>query len=794
MTYFETTIIFPAVLLLLALGAGLTVDHVIGRWLPAPLIPVIGLAALVAAGQLATTTKLTAPTTPVLFGGLAAAGFTLQFGRLCTTKWPRSQLVLVGTITGSYLLAIAPVLLAGRPSLTSYLTDTTTGTHLAGADYLLHNGRRFSGLDNSSSYGLYIRAYFEASNYPSGAHVLLAGSGQFMPVRLTWLYQPFMASLLALCAPSALDLLRGRGLRNSPLVAASVATTAPSLVYAFTLVGSIKEISALVFILGTGVLAVRCGARVLGARGGLPLGLLIGAGVSCLGVPFAAWGLASAAIVIGHWLLIRSSPGRRWVLVRTAGTVVIVALVSAPATVAGLGTSFDSAKGIATTSDPGNLLAPLARQQLLGVWIGPQYRTPPAQVGLTNALAGIVALAAALGLIALVRSREFALLGWIGLLLIIWWRLTAAGTTWTDAKLLVLTAPVVALLAWTSVSNLTAERQNWVSIPVGAVILLGILYSAAEQYHGTNLAPTRRFDELATINSKFAGKGHAFLADFDEFSLYELRDIAPSGPGFAFKPASVARVSAPYGSSVDIDAVPPRALTGQSLIILRRSPAASRPPSNYELRWSGDYYTVWAKKQRSARILDHLGYYSSLSAVGKPACREVRNAAHMARRAGGQLLFASRTPTVSFEAAAAAHSPGWGVSSTLSLYTPGQLHRRILISESGRHAVWLRGQVGRNLAVLIDGKLVGSVGKQTGGVPNYLTPVVTDLRAGHHRLTIRRGGGSLAPGDGTPSSLDGVIVAPYPRGERSRIGAVSPDRYRDLCSRSDVDWIEAVSR
>src|SRR5581483_7294575 len=96
----------------------------------------------------------------------------------------------------AYLLALAPVLLSGRPSFSSgALSDPAV--HLLGADYLIHHGQSYGHLDLSNSYGRFVKSYY-GTDYPSGADTLFGGSALLLGLPLIWAYQPFNAFVLAL--------------------------------------------------------------------------------------------------------------------------------------------------------------------------------------------------------------------------------------------------------------------------------------------------------------------------------------------------------------------------------------------------------------------------------------------------------------------------------------------------------------------------------------------------------------------------------------------------------------------
>jgi len=171
-----TTLVYPVVLAALCIGTGLLVDRCSGGWLPGLLLPAAGAAGLIGLSQLATFLAPIAPATPWVMTAVAVAGVALArprlrvlAGRLRERPWQPVAPVL------AYLLALAPVLLSGRPSFSAYLTLSDSAVHMTGADYLLHHGQAYGHLDLRNSYGQYINDYYNTS-YPSGADTLFGGS------------------------------------------------------------------------------------------------------------------------------------------------------------------------------------------------------------------------------------------------------------------------------------------------------------------------------------------------------------------------------------------------------------------------------------------------------------------------------------------------------------------------------------------------------------------------------------------------------------------------------------------
>ncbi len=143
----------------------------------------------------------------------------------------------------------------------------------------------------------------------------------------------------------------------------------------------------------------------------------------------------------------------------------------------------------------------------------------------------------------------------------------------------------------------------------------GVLCSDALLYHSSNLAPTARYEELASINKRFAGRGPTLFTDFDEYSLYELRDMDVGGPDFVYPPPALASAAGGYGDPVDLDKIAPAAFASYPLIVTRRDPTAVRPPAAYRLLWQGVYYQVWGRRRGASPAIVHSAVRLAPSAV-----------------------------------------------------------------------------------------------------------------------------------------------------------------------------------
>lgn len=793
-----SALIYPCVLSLLCIGTGLLVDRASGGWLPGMLLPAVGVGALIAVSQLTTYLTPLASATPYVLTAIAVAGWALGWPRARTMArdWPSRFGWQLAVLALAYFVALAPVLLAGRPSFSSFGILGDSAFHLLGADYLMRHGQDYAHLDLRNSYGQYINAYY-ATGYPSGADTLFAGSAFILGAPLIWTMQPFNAFMLATAAGPVWVLARRIGLAGAWAALATLTATMPALVYGYELIASVKEIVALSMTLTLGALVV-LHPRWLrrGAGGAIPFALVLAGGVAALGAGFGAWGLAAVAVLslvaLRDLAAGRQRAGR---LVALIGAGAAVLFVGALSTWVDLSRSVQVAQGIASTSDSGNLQAGLRTAQVAGTWLTGGYaRVPTGGLhALSYAIVAITLAAAVLGVLRIVYIGEFALAGWVALTIAVWIGLGVYATTWVDAKAIMLTSPVVVLMAWGGFASLHASANRpgarAAALALAVALAGGIGVSDAMQYHSSNLAPTARYDELSSLSERFAGRGPTLYADFDEYALYELRDLDVGGLDFLYPPAGL-RLMEGHGYPIDLDRIPPAALVAYPLIVTRRDPTASEPPSAYRMVWQGTYYQVWARRAGAPAAIAHLG----LASTRPVACAAVRRLAAITAAHGAHLIAAVPPERVTVAVEKGVH-PKWRYTHPgLVLTGAGRLQSAFEAPHAGMWDIWLKGQLMPTVNIGVDGRSIASIGGQLDGNPHNpddMTPLRVRLAAGRHRLTIARGGFSLAPGAGGWAILHEIVLTPADAADVDTLRVTPSAQWRALCG-GRFDWIEVV--
>ena len=346
-------------------------------------------------------------------------------------------------------------------------------------------------------------------------------------------------------------------------------------------------------------------------------------------------------------------------------------------------------------------------------------------------------------------------------------------------------------------SLLTGSRRPALR-PVAGLLALalvgGVLVSDALQYHSSDLAPTARYSELASLDGRFAGRGPTLFTDFDEYSMYELRDLDVGGPDFVYPPPAVAPAAGGHGDPVNLDRIAPGALLAYPLIVTRRDPSLSRPPAAYRLLWQGAYYQVWGRRAGAPAAELHVALSGPLSTQ----CAQIGSVARRARTSGERLIVAQAPELVQVPLVRASHPARWGRQRTggvregLVMSVPGTLSASFTLPSPGVWQVWVQGQIMPTVRLSVDGRRVASIADQLDGnslVPNTVPAVAIRLAAGRHRVSLTRSGFSLAPGDGGQAVLDAIFLTRADTDPQGPLRSAMPSRWRVLCGRS-YQWVE----
>jgi hypothetical protein len=704
----------------------------------------------------------------------------------------------------AYLLFDLSVIATGHWTFTGYRLEDDVAFELLLTRHLQEYGTTIGPLAPSTA-----RSFIESflsTGYPLGAQSYLGALGGLLHAELASIWQGYLSALAGVGAIAAAT-LSGRMMDRRVAALAGLLTMAAALTYQYAMQGSVKEVGTAVAVLCAlalirfAILELRgIAAAVIVA---VPLAAIL-ATYNAAGLPYtlALAGTALVASVLVH----RRLPSRDWL--RPAGVgIVVFAVLAAPA-LKTLAKFFEVATGGFTGSSAvapplGQLLRPLPLSEVVGVWLQGDYRiaVAPGLSGTAELVATVaILLLFALGLVHAVRRREPALpMGAVTMALVLLIVYPKA-IPYVQAKLLAIASPVVVLGAVQGAAAIRAKRLLPVALLAGASLAAGVLLSDALAYHHDPVAPTSRFIAMRDVGHFLGKRGPVLVSEFDEFAKY-FAYPTPVWVGTEYPAPENLVLRSPgglYAQSFDLDAETLPFVESFPYILVRHSPAESRPPANFRLVYSNSFYEVW-KRTSSPKVLAHLPEQPLYGAYAPVACPQLQA---MVRGAplGSSLLLAQSPQAIGYDVLhATVRSSGWiedaepYTPDAVTPLTPGSAGEIVHVPRAGRYQVWVQGSFPRAIRVTLGGHTVGSVrGWNTPG--EWMQAGTTNVSAGAHALDIFRGGGGLAPGDGGTGNDGGKgeighveLVADQPE----RLSTVALSAWRRLCG-VQADWVELV--
>jgi len=733
-----------------------------GSRLPRPLLLPAGLTVVILAAQFATLTDATAELAGPLVVALALAGLLLSRSwRRLPRPWAPAAAV------GVFAVFAAPVVLSGRATFAGYIKLDDTATYLAMTDRVMEHGRSLAGLA-PSTYEATLATTL-AIGYPTGSLMPLGVGHQLLAYDSAWLYQPYLAFLAAMLA-LALYAVLGRVVASAPLRAFGAFLAAqPALLYGYALRGGIKEVLGALLLALIGALLPLTLEQERGPRAVLPLAAASAAVVCVLSLPGALWlvpPLGAAAVVVAQ------RPTRD-LLIRTAWFVGALAVLAIPAFVAAVDWlprigAFDQSSNLAQLKGYG----PLSGWQLVGIWPVGDFRLDPHDLTPVYVLIAIAIAAGAAGLWWAWTRRAWALLVYVPTAVVGCFVFVGISSPWVGGKTLAMASPAVLAAAIAGCGALLASGRLVETSLVVLALAVGVIWSNVDQYHDVWLAPRGQLHELETIGRDFAGDGPALMTTYEPYGArHFLRRLDPEG-------ASELRRRFVYltdgtmlekGESADIDRIRLDQVLVYRTLVLRRGPAASRPPSPYRLVSSGRYYEVWQLPERPTETVERrlpLGDVDQAAAVAP--CSQIE------ALPGRTLAYAPRPEAISLGAPP--------LDGTVSV--------RVTVPVDGVYTAWIAGDWFGDASVAIDGRTIGSRRAELNWPGLYTDLGSTPLAAGEHDVEIRYKPGGWRPGSGgKPFSFGPVALSLVsPRDPVSRVPA---SRAQTLCGRK-LDWVESL--
>ena len=609
-------VLFPAVMLVLAAGWGSIVARLSGGAVPPALLLPVGFAAIVVVSGLATILTATVRlATPVVVGG-AVAGIALAwpFGRPPRAAlWPLAAGVLV------FAAYAAPIVLSGQATYAGYLTLDDTATLFAMTDRMLDAGRTIHGLAPSTYQATLATSLMVG--YPMGSLLPLGIGARLVGDDLAWVFQPYLALVVALLALVLWQLLATAIPRRSWRLVAVVLAAQPALLYGYGTWVGVKELSAALLVALAASLA-HARRDDPSVRSWLPLATVAGATLGVLSLGGVVW-----LVPLALWLATVGRSGAR--LRGLAGAAAVAVVVALPAIAQAGPFLGDGHIGSWSSGRLANLIRPLNPLQLFGVWPAGDFRVRPDRFWPTVVIVVIVAALAAAGLARSLRARD-ALLAYAGCALLGALVYSLVGSPWIEAKALATASPAVLALAASGCAWLARSGRRTEATVAAALVAGGILWSNALAFADVNLAPRPQLAELEQIGETFAGQGPALMTEYEPVGVrHFLRRLDAEGASELRAHLVPLQSGAPLDKLqyANLDRFRLDGILFYRTLVLRHSPTESRPPSPYTLRRRGRFYDVWQRPPRSGPLREHLSLGSGHQPGAVASCPAVRRLA-----------------------------------------------------------------------------------------------------------------------------------------------------------------------
>jgi hypothetical protein len=750
----------------LAFGCGRLIELAAGERLPGPLVLPVGFALVVLAGEFATLTGATAELAAPLATGLAVVGLLLG-----PIRRVRPDLWALGTAIAVFAVFAAPVVLSGEATFAGYIKLDDTATYFAMTDRVMAHGRDLAGLA-PSTYEATLATTL-AIGYPTGVLMPIGIGHQLLGYDLAWIFQPYIAFLAVMLALTLYGLLAPLVPSRPMRAAAAFVAAQPAILFGYSLWGGIKELAgawlfALLAVLVPWTLRPRAPARAV-----LPLAVVCAAIVCVLSLPAAAW--LAPALLVAVVLMVREPV--KSLPVKLGIFAVAAAALAVPAIVAAVDW-LPKVSGFRSESELANLFEPLSELQAFGIWLVGDFRVRPDDAAPTYVLIALVIAAGILGVWWAWRRRAWELPAYVAIVGLGSGAVVAVSSPWVSAKAIAMASPAFLAAALAGCAALFGLGRRVEAAVAAAALAGGVFWSNALAYNEVSLAPRGQLHELETIGRDFASQGPALMTSYEPYGArHFLRRSDPEGASELRRRFVHLRDGGMLdkGESADIDRFRLDGILDYRTLVLRRGPAASRPPSVYRLVRSGRYYEVWQRPESGGpTIIEHLSLGNGTQAAAVPRCADVLRLAREAEVASGSLVTSTRPEAIPV------------VTPSLS----GTASARIDAPEAGRYTAWLAGDWFGRSSVRIDGHELGAKRAELNWPGLYTDLGSVRLGAGPHAVDLTYDTEGWHPGSGgAPFSFGPLALSR--EDAREPIQTFSPSDARALCGRR-LDWIEAL--
>lgn len=782
---FQAWVIFPALLMSASICIGLAVCRFSRLDLSSLLVLPIGFSSLVVLGQWTTLNSNIAPFTPHIFlflTFLSAICFWRALG-----FWIKNSILALTLGLAVFYLHGLPILLSGTPTFAGWIKLDDGAQWLALTDQILFAGRNTAILmpsTHEANMQILLNPIISTGAqgslpYPSGSFAPLGVFSKWLFIDPAWTLQPYMAAATTVLCLTLLGLLKPIQIPNwSKFLAAFMAPTS-ALFLGYEMWGGIKELLLVPLI----VLAIALIPLILenpnDPRRVVPFALTCSSYVLIFGLSGLVW-LFMPVILL--FVRIRKKLGK-FPLQHTVVSVGVFLVGSLAVVIPVLKRPFalfESALFAQSSSDIGNLIGSLKFSQIFGIWLAGDFRLAPENVVVNTFLILLAAILFVIGCYFLIATGHsyVAFLGiWVSFLSVIALR----GNAWISGKTLAMASPIVLAIAFCAIGFI-ANKFSLEAAIAATVLSSGVLASYAYTYNEVWLAPYEKLKELEVIGKDLNYSPPALMIDYSPYGARHFlrkldaesasdlrRNLIPlrSGEGLD------------KGETADIDEFALESVQNYQTLVIRSSANSSRPPWNYILKFSGEYYEVWQKNPELKLPVEHFAFGNKEAQYGVPECSFIESEI-ATKLPGNEVLVSSAQNFIRILIESVTQNSGE------ALTYEGEFE----VKNSGNFDLWVEGWVKGRAKIFIDGNLVTTTSHVLNPTGNMTKIGFTSLEGGQHALKVVTDSPWSIPGSGGLSNPMG----PFYLSDQNRnysVEVVQPDDLDALCTRP-VDWIELV--
>jgi len=447
---------------------------------------------------------------------------------------------------------------------------------------------------------------------------------------------------------------------------------------------------------------------------------------------------------------------------------------------------------LTSQAELGNLIQALNPLQIVGPWLASDFRVMPTgeQLSLTYLFTGVVLALAIIGIIVLVKRRATAPLLYVFGSLSSSLLIVLIGSPWVDGKAFASVAPALLLIAGCAV-YFYAAHAKLPALALGSILAGVIVASNVFAYGSIDLAPSKQLQELEQISHLIKGSGPTLMTEYQPYGVrHLLRDSDAEGISeLRRRPILLENgQEVSTGGTVDTDLIDWSALTTYRNLVLRTSPAQSRPPEAYKLVYSGKYYTVWQRPENSLQPpLRRVIAGDNVSPVGKIPCSTLKQLA--ATPGATTSSFSTGMPTTVSALGAWQAPESWFLSTGSGYLYPDSKGRATstVTLPGGTHSLWLGGSLNNTITLYIDDQRAGESGQLLNNSGQWIPMGTAEISAGEHDVSLDYDGSDWRPGSHKEAvGIGPLVFAPEPH---EPVQSLPTANTQQLCGQY-LDWVE----